>query len=229
MGLGGVVHKGFRCGAGHTGTAGYAKRCRGSGRAAFIFREDRKRCPIDGAMISYQRLYGLIHHFYCGGKSHAGGAGRAAGRAASGLQLSVIFRMDRHITGIGEGRSALIVSDIGLCIGGNGMRPGCPGAAYRATGQRARRADRGQRLRRVCGDRSAASMRQGCAVPNARMGVTIIGLDVHRRTNGAATGERKPAGEAKELRAALGGDSRRAVHRFAFLVGAIGNIKVPLA
>ena len=229
MGLGGVVYKSFRSGARHTGGAGYAQSGCCGGGAAFIFCQHRERCAVDGAAISYQRLYGLIHHFHGSGKSHTGGTGRATGRAASGLQLGVIFRVERYIPGIGEGRTGLIVSDIGFRIGGDGMSPGCTGAAYRATGQRARRADGGQRLRRVCGDCGAASVRQSRAVPDARMGVAVIGLDIHRRTDGATAGEGKPTGEAEEFRAALGCDSRRAVHRFAFLVGTIGNIKTPLA
>ena len=229
MGLGGVVYKSFRSGARHTGGAGYAQSGCCGGGAAFIFCQDRERCAVDGAIISHQRLYGLIHHFHGSGKSHTGGTGRATGRAASGLQLGVIFRVERYIPGIGEGRTGLIVSDIGFRIGGDGMSPGCTGAAYRAAGQGARRADGGQRLRRVCGDCGAAGVRQSRAVPDARMGVAVIGLDIHRRTDGATAGEGKPTGKAEEFRAALSRDSRRAVHRITFLVGAIGNIKIPLA
>ncbi len=232
MGLGGVVHKGFRSRASDTCGARCTESRRGGGGVAFIFRKDGQRFPADDGAASHQRFHGLIHHFYRRRKARACHTGTAAGCAASGFQSGVILAMHRDVSGVlklGAFLIFFIVSDVGFRVRSDAVRTGCTRAAQRACGEGAGCADGSQLLRRVRFYGGAVCAMEVRAVSDACPGMAVVGLDVHAHTDTVPAGKRQSACQAEKVCTALRRDGRGAFRRFAFFVDGIGNIKIARA
>ena len=200
--------RGTSCHAGSSASAKASRRC---GGAARIFRGHGKTGSSHNRVCPDMGVYFLIHHFHCRGQAYpciaAYGARSCAGTKLCGILSSDCDRACISKLGLACTVFLIFTANISLriCIDIVGSRRTGSGkfAASRYGCRYGREIFCGIGLD---GDRLCPG--KGGAAADARVGMAVIDLGIHRRADAGAAGYGKSPGHAEEmgLRLSLDGD-----------------------
>ena len=224
-GIGGMSHECLRRSACHAGSAADAKAIGQGLRVTGICRFDRERVHAilatsagsDLDAVPYKSSGHLIHHFYRRREPAAGGAADRAGSRRSIERGGIFCRNGYILRGFYRGSAAgsaaalflilnLFFANEGFRVGGDVMSTGCPGTGKFAASCQSRRY-RSKLLRGNGLHIHGARCFESHFICDRAIGVALIFLYIHSRTDTVAGGESYTTGQAKELRRALGVDS----------------------